>query len=164
MASERESTLTTMRAVQFVIVAVTLFLGLPTLAHAHPGHGHQDATNSQPVQFQNSTEAAPSATLAMQMVATQAINMTGFAEVSAPAATSHHSVMATSQHESMHACSGGCCCSGSSSCGAGSCCPTFITSNTAVFDIQGSSNPIAHRLYHSASLLLILGLDRPPKS
>lgn len=153
-----------MRALQFVIVAVTLFLGLPTLAHAHSGHGHQDSTNSQPVQLQTLVETAPSATLTIHIGASQAANLTEFATVAAPAANSHHSVMATSQHESMHACSSGCCCSGSSSCGAGSCCPTFIPSNTAVFDIQESSNPIAHRLYHSASLLLILGLDRPPKA
>ena len=161
---EGESILLLMRLVRNAMLLVALFVGLPTLAHAHSGHSHQEATVSQHVELRGSAKAAPSATITMQMVAAAATNMKKSVRVAKATGVSQLSVMSAVQEPSMHACSGGCCCSGSSSCGAGSCCPTFIPSNTAVFDIQESSNPIAHRLYHSASLLLILGLDRPPKA
>lgn len=152
------------RLIRNVVLLVALFVGLPTLAHTHSGHSHQEATVSQRVGLQASAKAAPSSTFTMQMVAADATNMKKSAKFATATGVSQHAVMATGQNTPMHACSGGCCCSSSSGCSAGSCCPTSILSSAAGFNIQATSNPIAHRLYHGASLLVILGLDRPPKA
>lgn len=161
---EGESILILRRLIRNVVLMVALFVGLPTLAHAHSGHGHQETTVSHRVELQASAKAVPSATLTMHMVAAAAANMKTSAKVATATGVSQRSVEVTGQSTSVHACSGGCCCSSSSGCSAGSCCPTFISSNAAEFDIQATSNPIAHRLHSSASLLVILGLDRPPKA
>lgn len=153
-----------MRAVQFVILAVVLMVGLPTLAHAHSSHDHRSSTLGKPVQLQTSTVIAPFAPLKMHAAAPQEASVNNSHKIEFAAGGAQHSVVASNQLTAMHACFSGCCCSGSSSCGFGSCCPTFISSGTTEFNLQESSNRSAHRLYHSGSLLLILGLDRPPKA
>jgi hypothetical protein len=161
---EGESILLLMRAIRNAVLLFALFVGLPTLAHAHSGHSHQEVTVGQHVELQASAKAAPSATITMQMVAAAATNMKKSTKAAIATDVSQHSVMAMGPDTSTHPCSGGCCCSSSSGCSSGSCCPTFIASSATEFNIQTASNPIAQRLYPSASLLVILGLDRPPKA
>jgi hypothetical protein len=161
---EGESILLLMRAIRNVMILVALFMGLPTLAHAHSGHDHQQASVSQRVQLQASTEAVPSSTLTMEMVAAAATHLKKSAKLAVTRGVSQHAVMVMSNGTSMHACVGGCCCSGAAGCGAGSCCPTFIPSASVALHVPAAAELVTSRLYHSASLLVILGLDRPPKA
>ena len=152
-----------MRAIRNVMILVALFVGLPTLAQAHSGHGHQEAIVGQRVQLDASFEAAPSAVPSVPMVAVAEANIENLTKASSVQA-SRHVVISMSQDTSMHACVGGCCCSGMSGCGAASCCPTFIPSATADLHVPAAAELVTSRLYHSVALLVILGLDRPPKA
>ena len=161
---EGESILLLMRAIRNVMILVALFVGLPTLAQAHSGHDHQQASVSQRVQLYASLEASPSVALSVPMMAKAETKIESLAKIASSVLASHPAIMSMSQGRSMHACVGGCCCSGMSGCGAGSCCPTFIPSSTADLHVPAAGELVSSRLYHSASLLVILGLDRPPKA
>ena len=152
-----------MRAIRYVVILVALVVGLPTLAQAHSGHDHQQTSVSQRVQRYASLEAAPSAGASVSMVAALEANIENLAKASSVPA-SRHAVISMSQDTSMHACAGSCCCSGAAGCGAGSCCPTFISFASVDLHQPVAAELVTSRLYHSASLLVILGLDRPPKA
>ena len=160
---EGESILLLMRAIRNVIILVALFVGLPTLAQAHSGHDHQQTSVSQRVQLDASFEAATSAVPSVTMEAMVEANIENLTKASSVQA-SRHAVISMSQDTSTHACAGGCCCSGTAGCGAGSCCPTFIPSASVDLHVPAAAELVTSRLYHSASLLVILGLDRPPKA
>ena len=160
VGSEGESILLLIRAIRYAVILVALIVGLPSLAQAHSGHDHQQTSVGQRVQLDASFEAVPS----VPMVAVAEANIENLTKASSVQA-SRHVVISMSQDTSMHACAGGgCCCSGAAGCGAGSCCPTFIPSTSAALHIPAAAELVTSRLYHSASLLVILGLDRPPKA
>ena len=165
VVSEGESILLLIRAIRYAVILVALIVGLPSLAQAHSGHDHQQAGVSQRVQLYAGLEiAAPSAVLSVPRVAVAQAKIEGLANIASSVLASRQVAMSMTQGTSMHTCVGGCCCSGMSGCGAGSCCPIFIPSASAALSVPAAAELVTSRLYHSASLLVILGLDRPPKT
>ena len=152
------------RAIRYVVVLLALFVGLPTLAQAHSGHDHQQASVSPRVRLHAGFEAAPSSVLSVPTAAVAEIKIESLAKIASSVLASHPAIMSMSQGTSMHACVGGCCCSATTGCRAGSCCPTFISTASADLHQPVAAELVASRLYHSTSLLVILGLERPPKA
>ena len=77
---------------------------------------------------------------------------------------SHRHHVVASVRSSTSPCTGGCCCTGMSNCGMGSCCYFSLTPSAINLNFFSTGDPVPHQLDRSAALLMILGLDRPPKA
>lgn len=142
---ERESNLVLMRAIRYGMLLAVLCVGLPGLAFAHDGHAHTSVGAAQNV-------SSPSVEISVQQ-----------ASVGDTASNSSHHVFASARSSTIP-CAGGCCCTGMSSCSMGSCCYSSLTPSANMVQFIASGDPVPHQLDRNTALLMILGLDRPPKA
>ena len=162
-----------LRAIRTVTLLVALLAGWPALAHAHNGHGH-DVANAATV-----AAVTVNGHLAIQpIVAHSASKATALSFVLKSDANSltaghisdwrigspegHNDVIA--RNAAQESCLGGCCCSGVSGCGMSSCCNQFVTTATLTVEFPDSALHFAQWSYVSTSLIVALGLERPPKA
>lgn len=155
-----------MRAIHVVLLLVALIVGLPTLAQAHSAHGRHDQISSQQVvKTQRRAATLVEAPKTTQQLAPMATQLAMIAPCATVIQTSYSNPAASAVVESpsVQFCVGGCCCPGMSGCGMGACCHTGLTSDDSSIEFPAISTQVAHRLYGSAALTIIIGLDRPPK-
>jgi hypothetical protein len=170
--AEGESILLLLRAIlsaaRTAMLLAVLCIGLPGLAHAHGGHMHGTSIPSQSVMTVTATFEARDLAFSKSQGSLEAVvaerRNTDKATIGVIRDAARTAIEVVSQSGSSKHCTGGCCCLGMSSCGAGSCCYSSITTDSTDLHFPAAGNLVAHRLYHHVSLLVILGLDRPPKA
>ena len=149
VAREKESNLLLMRALRYAMILAVLCIGLPGLAFAHGDHAHISVVATEKVSTPAVTISVQQADASMDDVARN---------------PSHRHHVVASVRSSTSPCTGGCCCTGMSNCGMGSCCYFSLTPSAINLNFFSTGDPVPHQLDRSAALLMILGLDRPPKA
>ena len=163
MQIQRESNLVLIRAIRYAMLLAVLSFGLPSLALAHGDHVHAQIT-SPSISPSSSEQAtvAPAVTKVQQgnFLVGRAIG-TSLTKPSIQTPFRHEVASMASLTKS---CSGECCCPGMSNCGMGSCCYSSLAPATNGLDFSSSRDFIPRHHYLSTALVMILGLDRPPKA
>lgn len=150
MVLQMEFELLLMRAIRYAMLLAVLCVGLPGLAFAHGDHAHSStvtADHSSAIPMQFTQEVG------------QPVDRAATAEVGS---VQHHVI--ASAYGSSKPCTGGCCCPVTMSCGMGACCYSSLTPTTTLLHLTSESELVSHSLVRNTALLVILGLDRPPKA
>jgi len=149
-----------MCAIRYAMLLAVLFIGLPGVAFAHSDHSRANALPSQGRLPQVRVSPALPQVQQSGFIAERAVQGTS---TTAAARTSLRNEV-VSAHSLTKSCAGECCCVGMSNCNMGSCCYSSIAPTVHTLDFSLSPDLFPHHLYRSAALLMILGLDRPPKA
>lgn len=156
MVVEKESNLLLMRAIRYAMLLAVLSVGLPALAFAHGDHAH--ATMASP------SYSAP-ATVAPAVIQRDTISVgsSGLSSTTKTISKTSARLEFASAASLTRSCSGECCCPGMSNCGMGSCCYSSLAPAANGLEFSSSPDFVPHHHYRSTALVMILGLDRPPK-